>query len=91
VCGVATVLPDPELWEMATAQRHRAPAKARTQKAGRSKHGAAVLDAKLDVALAHTFPASDPVAIGGATGTEPPARPVDRQAAAFHPPDISRR
>jgi hypothetical protein len=38
------------------------------------------LDAELDEALAHTFPASDPVAIGRATGTEPPARPIDRKA-----------
>ena len=38
------------------------------------------LDAELDEALAHTFPASDPVAIGHATGTEPPARPTDRKA-----------
>ena len=38
------------------------------------------LDAELDEALAHTFPASDPVSIGHATGTEPPARPTDRKA-----------
>ena len=38
------------------------------------------LDAMLDEALAGTFPASDPVAVGGATSTEPPARPVDRKA-----------
>jgi hypothetical protein len=38
------------------------------------------LDAELDEALAHTFPASDPIAIGRATGTEPPARPIDRKA-----------
>jgi hypothetical protein len=37
-------------------------------------------DAKLDLALANTFPASDPVAVGGSTGTEPPSRPVDRQS-----------
>jgi hypothetical protein len=37
------------------------------------------LDAELDEALAHTFPASDPIAIGHATGTEPPARPIDRK------------
>jgi hypothetical protein len=37
------------------------------------------LDAALDEALAHTFPASDPIAIGRATGTEPPARPIDRK------------
>jgi hypothetical protein len=39
-----------------------------------------VLDARLDLALAETFPASDPIAIGGATSTEPPARPVDRMS-----------
>ena len=38
------------------------------------------LDAGLDEALAYTFPASDPIAIGHATGTEPPARPIDRKA-----------
>ena len=38
------------------------------------------LDAELDEALAHTFPASDPISIGQATGTEPPARPIDRKA-----------
>jgi hypothetical protein len=37
------------------------------------------LDAELDEALAHTFPASDPVSIGHATSTEPPARPTDRK------------
>ena len=38
------------------------------------------IDAMLDEALAQTFPASDPVAVGGSTSTEPPARPVDRRA-----------
>ncbi|HJU32606.1 MAG TPA: hypothetical protein VJ740_14170 [Hyphomicrobiaceae bacterium] len=42
-----------------------------------------VLDAQLDGALAHTFPASDPVAIGRATATEPPARPIERRAPVF--------
>jgi hypothetical protein len=43
------------------------------------------LDAELDKALAQTFPASDPVAVGHATSTEPPARPVDRQAPELPP------
>jgi hypothetical protein len=38
------------------------------------------LDAQLDQALVYTFPASDPISIGHATGTEPPARPIDRKA-----------
>jgi hypothetical protein len=33
---------------------------------------------KLDQALEMTFPASDPISVGAPTGTEPPARPVDR-------------
>ncbi len=38
------------------------------------------LDKGLDEALVQTFPASDPVAVGGATSTEDPLRPVDRKA-----------
>jgi hypothetical protein len=38
------------------------------------------LDACLDEALAHTFPASDPFSVGQATGTEQPARPAGRNA-----------
>jgi hypothetical protein len=38
------------------------------------------LDAVLDRALEATFPASDPVAVGGTTATEEPARPIDRRA-----------
>ncbi len=37
-------------------------------------------DKALDKSVEMTFPASDPAALGGATGTEPPRRPVDRQA-----------
>jgi hypothetical protein len=44
---------------------------------------AAALDARLDLALMATFPASDPIAIGRSTATEPPSRPVDRRAAAI--------
>jgi hypothetical protein len=40
----------------------------------------AELDAQLDRALAQTFPASDPFSVGQSTATEPPSRPVDRQA-----------
>jgi hypothetical protein len=54
------------------------PAKAKMRTAMQSSERR--LDAMLDDALAGTFPASDPVAVGGATSTEPPARPVDRQA-----------
>lgn len=38
------------------------------------------LEARLDDALRQTFPASDPIAVGHATGTEPPSRPVDAEA-----------
>ncbi len=38
------------------------------------------LDAALDDALDDTFPASDPVAVGSPTGTEPPSAPIDRKA-----------
>lgn len=37
-------------------------------------------DRKLDKAVDMTFPASDAIARGGATGTEPPRRPVGRKA-----------
>jgi len=36
------------------------------------------LDELLDEALKETFPASDPVAVGHFTSTEPPSRPIDR-------------
>jgi hypothetical protein len=36
-------------------------------------------DKKLDKAIDKTFPASDPVTVGKATGTEPAKRPVDRK------------
>lgn len=35
---------------------------------------------KVDKSLDMTFPASDPPASGRSTGTEPPARPTNRQA-----------
>lgn len=38
------------------------------------------LDELLDEGLMGTFPASDPVSVGHFTGTEPPARPIDRTA-----------
>jgi hypothetical protein len=38
------------------------------------------IEAALDDALDDTFPASDPVAVGSPTGTEPPRAPVDRKA-----------
>src|SRR5688572_25271060 len=36
-------------------------------------------DKKLDKAIDKTFPASDPVTVGKATGTEPAKCPVDRK------------
>jgi hypothetical protein len=47
------------------------------------------LDARLDEALGETFPASDPVAVGHSTGTEPPARPVDRKAPIIDLEDVA--
>lgn len=38
------------------------------------------LDAELDEALVETFPASDPIAVGHPTATEPASRPIDREA-----------
>ena len=49
----------------------------RTKEASDAK---ARLDAALDEALDDTFPASDPIAVGKPTGTEPPAAPVDRKS-----------
>jgi hypothetical protein len=43
------------------------------------------LEAELDRALAQTFPASDPYSVGQSTSTEPPSRPVDRQAPELPP------
>jgi hypothetical protein len=59
-------------------QKARAPAKSRIRRLEKPRRDAAALDDQLDLALAHTFPASDPVSVGGTTGTEPPSRPVDR-------------
>jgi hypothetical protein len=59
-------------------QKARAPAKSRIRRLEKLRRDAAALDDQLDLALAHTFPASDPVSVGGTTGTEPPSRPVDR-------------
>jgi hypothetical protein len=49
------------------------------------------LDAALDKALAQTFPASDPVSVGHFTGTEPPSRPIDRNAPRMEPAPRRRR
>jgi hypothetical protein len=43
---------------------------------------------KIDQAVDLTFPASDPIAAGAATGTEPPRRPVDRKAPVMRKEDI---
>jgi hypothetical protein len=47
------------------------------------------LDAQLDEALTDTFPASDPIAVGHFTGTEPPARPIDRKAPVIDLDDVA--
>jgi hypothetical protein len=46
------------------------------------------LDAQLDEALTETFPASDPIAVGRFTATEPPARPIDRKAPVIDIADV---
>jgi hypothetical protein len=62
------------------------PAKA---KRGKSKPDSnRKLDARLDEALGETFPASDPIAVGHSTGTEPPARPTDRKAPVIDLEDV---
>lgn len=43
-----------------------------------------------DEAVEFTFPASDPTAIGQTTSTEPPHRPVDREAPVITREDIER-
>jgi hypothetical protein len=60
-------------------------ARANTDRNKRSK-----LEAELDRALAHTFPASDPYSVGRSTSTEPPARPIDRQAPEVSPSSSKR-
>ena len=47
-------------------------------------------DRKVDEAVEMTFPASDPTATGRATGTEPAARPSNRQASIPSKEDIER-
>jgi hypothetical protein len=46
----------------------------------RRERPARELDALLDEALRGTFPASDPIAVGHPTGTEPAASPIDRRS-----------
>lgn len=47
------------------------------------------LEAKLDDALDDTFPASDPIAVGGDTSTEPPLRSPDHKAPRIDPADVA--
>jgi hypothetical protein len=47
-------------------------------------------EGRLDDAVEMTFPASDPVASGHATGTEPPRRSSDRRAPIVSKEDIER-
>jgi len=63
----------------------------RTRKTDRTKRGAGktALDARLDMALAETFPASDPIAVGHATANEPPAKPVDRRPPLLDPDAVA--
>jgi hypothetical protein len=43
---------------------------------------------RVDDAVDRTFPASDPITAGAATGTEPPRRPVDRKAPLLRKEDV---
>ena len=80
VFGVVASLCRAEVFDMATiTKRACVPANV-----ANLRRDAAALDVQLDLALAYTFPASDPVAVGDPTGTEPPRRPVDREAPAFN-------
>jgi hypothetical protein len=45
---------------------------------------------KIDKAVDMSFPASDPIATGGATSTEPPKRPTDRRPPIISKEDIER-
>lgn len=47
-------------------------------------------DKKQDKAIDMTYPASDPTANSKPTGTEPPRRPVDRQAPEISKEEIDR-
>jgi hypothetical protein len=55
-----------------TERRKPQPARSHPERKGRED--------KVDAAIDMTFPASDAPTPGPATGTEPPARPVDRKA-----------
>jgi hypothetical protein len=52
---------------------------------GTNKDGKKVSEEKIDEAIKESFPASDPLASGEPTATEPTKRPKDR-----HPPVISK-
>src|ERR1700704_1095892 len=68
VCGVETAATRPDVCVMpTTTERHCVPAQSRRRT--ERQRATTTLDALLDLALAHTFPASDPVAVG-VTGTE---------------------
>jgi hypothetical protein len=62
---------------------------AKAKRAKSKPDGDHKLDKQLDEALTETFPASDPVAVGHFTGTEPPARPVDRKAPVIDLEDVA--
>jgi hypothetical protein len=67
------------------------PSGATSRQAGaQGRDDAKTLERKIDDAVEMTFPASDPTAIGGATSTEPPARPANRQAPSLTKEEIER-
>jgi hypothetical protein len=67
---------DPEEIDQAEALLAMLDRISRAKGGGERRH----LDELLDEGLKETFPASDPVAVGHFTATEPPSRPVDREA-----------
>ena len=46
-------------------------------------------EARLDEALDDTFPASDPIAVGRGTSTEPPLRSPDHKAPRIDPEEVA--
>src|SRR5215475_668266 len=84
-CGwLAAARAPPDMPAMPAAQRKpsartnaRGPVERRARPPSQAL-SAAALDARLDLALVATFPASDPIAIGRSTALEPPSRPVER-------------
>jgi hypothetical protein len=68
----------------------RNPAEGSRENAERTAAGRESCEEKIDEAVEMTFPASDPIAPGHATGTEPAVRPADRRAPVVSKEDVER-